>query len=193
MILPKQEGSLSQDRSGLEIEACNEHALGPALTPALAVLLDTCFPDTFEGRTYYKQLPHFRLLAGVGNTLVGQVGIDARIIRVGDACLSVFGIIDLCVAPGWRGQGFGGRLLDRAAGIAMAGQVDALIAMADRPCIYARHGFQALTPAPCRWLAINDRRSMALVDRDMGQCFRYRTLQPAGWPGGPVDLLGYLF
>ncbi len=80
-----------------DIEVVQEHALSERDLAMLRQLLDDCLPDTFIGRTYVKQLPHFRLLARDGDRLIGQLGLDFRVIRVGPAILHIFGIIDLCV------------------------------------------------------------------------------------------------
>ncbi len=77
----------------------NEFLLSNGRIAALRNLLNTCFPDTFQGRTYYKQKPSFRIFADLGGQMVGQVGIDFRAIRVGDALINIFGVVDLCVVP----------------------------------------------------------------------------------------------
>ena len=60
---------------------------------ALAALLDQCFPSTFEGRFFFKQEPHSRIVAHAGNILVGQVGIDRRVISVNGKILKIIGTL----------------------------------------------------------------------------------------------------
>ncbi|MDR3514458.1 MAG: GNAT family N-acetyltransferase [Azospirillaceae bacterium] len=170
-----------------------EFSLNRHRNAALARLLDSCFPDTFEGRTYFKQRPHFRIFAESRGALIGQMGIDFRVIGVGDSFMNIFGIVDLCVAPQSRGRGIGSFLIDEAERLAAAGQVDAMVAMADRHDLYAAKGYRNLNPARCRWLAIDERRSVDLIERDMTYCFLYKCLKPVTWPDGDIDLLGYLF
>ena len=62
----------------------------------LQLLLQECFAG-YPGRSYFKLPPHFRYLAMTGSGgVAAQVGVEYRIIRVGDAVLRTFGIVDLC-------------------------------------------------------------------------------------------------
>ncbi len=81
----------------LIIEFASEQEITVAAHRELAKLLNCSFPNIFEARTYFKQLPHHRLIAKNGERTVGQMGIDHRIIRVGDEIVSIAGVIDLCV------------------------------------------------------------------------------------------------
>jgi hypothetical protein len=48
-------------------------------------------------RSYFKQLPHYRLLKYEGSVLIGYAGIDYRAIRVGREVYKIFGVMDMCV------------------------------------------------------------------------------------------------
>lgn len=91
----------------IQVVAIPEYAITGEVRRQLQVLLDECFPETFDGRTYFKQLPHLRLLAMDGESVAGQVGIDGRIVNVGGTVVSIFGLIDLAVHPARRGQRIG--------------------------------------------------------------------------------------
>ena len=171
----------------------NEFSLSSGRIAALSNLLEVCFPDTFQGRTYYKQKPNFRLFAELFGQTVGQIGIDFRVVRVGNAFIDIFGIVDLCVMPEKRRGGIASLLMDEAERLAIAGQVDAMVAMADRHDLYVEKGYHNLTPARCRWLAIDDVRSIDLVERNLDYCFMYKNLKDKPWPSGNIDLLGHLF
>src|SRR5690554_4107227 len=67
----------------LRIASLPEHSITSEVSSQLQDLLEECFPGWLEGRTYYKQLPHFRLMAMDAERVVGQVGVDGRIINVG--------------------------------------------------------------------------------------------------------------
>ena len=158
---------------------------------ALRELLDGCFPGWFEGRTFYKQEPHKRVLAFSGSRLVGQVGLDFRVINVAGQIVKIVGVIDVCVAEPFRNNGIGRKLLFQAE--AVSGGRDFALLMADCQALYVRCGYKALSNAPTRWLAIEDLQSHSVIERDLGDCFMYKPLQGAAWPGGAIDLLGYLF
>ena len=75
-------------------------------------LYNACFSENLS-RSYFKQLPHFRYLVFEHNLLIAQMGVDYRVIRVGDCVFSIFGVIDLCVEASYRKQGIASNLLTR--------------------------------------------------------------------------------
>jgi len=68
-----------------------------------------------------------------------------------------------------------------------------VVLMADNQAIYAKSGYVSLKPALTKWLAIEDLRSHSIMERDLSDCFMYKSLQDTKWPDGEIDLLGYLF
>jgi len=154
---------------------------------------EECFPETFEGRTYFKQLPHVRLLAKEGESIVGQVGIDGRVVNVEGTSVSIFGLIDLAVHPARRGKRVGTLLLAEAERIARVCEREFLVLMANRHDLYLKEGYVRVQPALTKWLAIEDRQSVELTDQDLGDCFLVKPLTERTWPAGKIDMLGYLF
>lgn len=163
----------------------------PTRDAAIADLLDTCFDGVHEGRTFYKQIPHERLLAWSGSDLMGHVGMDYRVVRVGEATVPILGIIDLCVSPAVRRQGIGAALL-RGAEERAKGQSFAL-AMADDPRLYHQTGYSLLRATHVTFLAIDEVRCHSVISRDLSEIFMVKPLSGDTWPDGPIDLLGYLF
>ena len=137
----------------------------------LIELLDDAFPEIFEGRTFYKQQPHHRLLAFAHERLVGHIGIDLRAITIGDKVHEILGISDLCVLPEMRGQSVGSALIDAAERVGVGR--DFAILFADDHRIYETNGCHLIEPALTRWLAIDDLRSHSVIKRD---------LMTASWP-----------
>ena len=175
----------------MELRSVEAHALTEGPTQQITTLLEASFSDTFAGRTFYKQEPHRRVLALDGDRLVGQVGVDARIINVGGHILRIVGVVDLCVSPSYRGTGVGSVLLEAVEQQAVSR--DFVVLMADRDDLYVRHGYRRLAPALTRWLAIEDLRSWGVIERDLGGCFMLKPMSTRDWPDGKIDLLGYLF
>ena len=163
----------------------------PGLDAAIASLLDACFDGVHGGRTWFKQIPHERLLAWSGGDLMGHVGIEYRVVRVGEAFLPIVGIVDLCVAPAARRQGIGAALLHRVETRAR-GQSFAL-AMVDDPRLYQRSGYSLLHAANVTFLAIDELRCHSVIRRDLSEIFMVKQLTCDAWPDGPIDLLGHLF
>ncbi|RCS22033.1 GNAT family N-acetyltransferase [Phyllobacterium salinisoli] len=113
--------------NGYNILSINEHQIDQLKFGQIVQLLDECFPDTFNGRPYFKQLPHFRYLVFQHETLIGHMGIDHRVVKVGGKALRIFGIIDLCIKRDHRHAGIAGRLLHSVETLAMSSNVDFLV------------------------------------------------------------------
>lgn len=175
------------------IEHLAETSIDMATESELAKLLDSCFPDTFEGRTYFKQLPHARLLHRQDGQICGQLGLDFRVIRVGDEIIRILGVIDLCVTPSLRLQRRATTMLDRVAAIAEQARADFQILFADNPALYRRNGYKIVKPAQVSWLAIEDRKTYGVIERDMTGILMARPTSSRSFPRGTIDLLGYLF
>ena len=87
-----------------------EAEIGADLSSRLQSLLQACFPG-YPGRSYFKLPPHFRYLAMTSSQgVAAQMGVEFRVIRVGDTVVRTFGVIDLCVRQSQRSRGLAGRL-----------------------------------------------------------------------------------
>ena len=158
---------------------------------ALVNLLDDSFPETFNGRTFYKQQPHHRLLAFEQDRLIGHAGLDFRVITVAGKLYEIVGIIDLCVAADRRGLGIGTALI-RASEAFDVGR-DFSLLFADDHRVYEANGYRRIVPAHTRWFAIDELRSHSVIERDLSDCFMAKSLGTVPWPSGDIDLLGHLF
>ena len=178
---------LGRPPDGVTLRQAGREDDGPALTD----LLERAFPGMFEGRTFFKQQPHGRLLAFSGTRLVGHVAYDLRVITVGGAPFEILGIIDLCVASDKRGTGIGSALM-RA--VLKSGQGrDFAVLCTENPEFYRTLGFTNVSPAPTRWFAIESLQSHSVIERDLSDCLMIKPLGRRVWPAGKIDLLGYLF
>jgi GNAT superfamily N-acetyltransferase len=102
----------------MHIERVEEFAIASQVFAQVQGLLPIAFPDYPSERPYFKLRPHFRYLAWDDETLVGQMGVDHRVIRVGTALLSIFGVIDLCVAPRYQHRSLATQMLELLAVLA---------------------------------------------------------------------------
>ncbi len=180
------------DPSKLRLQALAEDALDGAARRATIALLRQCFPAFFDDRPYFKQLPHWRLLARLDGELVGHVGVDHRVVRVGDVALRIFGLIDLCVAPQKRSSGISREMIRCVEERARLAEVPHLVLFADDDRLYARCGFRGID-ADVRWLAIDDHRTLGIQEEQLSDTMMVKDLAGAPWPAGEVDMLGYLF
>jgi predicted N-acetyltransferase YhbS len=161
----------------------------------LQKLLAECFPDFLSERTYYKQLPHGRLLATIGGRIVGQIGFDYRAVRSGKSVLQVVGIVDVCVDAGFRRRGVAEAMLMQLEKLVENGDADALVALADDPRLFIALGYHQVDPA-IRWFSIEDRRSVDLVERRLGGVMLVKPIREAAKAVDlqvSLDFLGHLY
>lgn len=80
-----------------------EAEIGEGLSRQLQSLLQECFPG-YPGRSYFKLPPHFRYVAMTsGGVVAGQMGVELRVIRVGEHVVRTFGS-STCVSAGASGH-----------------------------------------------------------------------------------------
>jgi GNAT superfamily N-acetyltransferase len=176
----------------LEYEKLQEYQIGPELDLELRALLKLNFPQ-YEDRRYYKQLPRFRYLARFNGELIGHLGIEHRMIKLGDTPHSIFGAIDLCTKEEYRNQGIASELLAQLGREAASYGIDFLVCFADDHRLYERDGFQR-TDNVVRWLKIHDHESIGIGEENLGSILLVKQIGNTPWRGGLlVDLLGYLF
>jgi N-acetylglutamate synthase-like GNAT family acetyltransferase len=181
--------SMSQDFPTTQVA---EHELTPSDREQLQALLADCFPEHLTQRIYYKQLPQFRLLIHENGDVVAQVGVEHRVIRVGDAVHRVFGVIDLATHSAHRGRGLAGALLERLEATAREYGVEFVILFADDQRLYERRGY-VQADNTLKFLGIDEHQSVGVLERSLPEAFMVLEVGESRWLPGLVDLLGYLF
>jgi GNAT superfamily N-acetyltransferase len=174
-----------------EVKRFPEAEINPELHRALEDLLGACFPG-YPARSYFKIPPHFRYVVTDGAVAQAQMGVELRVIRVGDQILRTFGVVDLCVRDDRRGQGLAGRLLAEATAYAAACGMDFVLLFADEDSLYRRNGFVRVDN-PLTWVKINDHATIGLARAVTPHELMVRPVGGAVWPSGEIDLLGHVF
>lgn len=113
--------------------------------------------------------------------------------RIGAEVVPILGIIDLCVMPHLRHEGRASAILDMATHIATERRAEFTMLFADDADLYLRSGYQPVNPAVVTWLAIEDRATYGVEERDFGGILLARAVAGKEFPKGTIDLLGYLF
>jgi Acetyltransferase (GNAT) domain len=157
----------------------------------LQLLLQACFPG-YPDRSYFKLPPHFRYLAMSGPVVVAQMGVELRVIRVGDSVVRTLGVVDLCVRAGERSRGLAGRLLAKVTGFARGREMDFIILFADDDRLYTAHGWARVTNR-CSWVKIDDHTTLGLAIEADPDAMMVKAVGERAWPQGNADLLGHLF
>jgi predicted N-acetyltransferase YhbS len=186
---------VSGERGGGEavtVRRVAEAEIGEGLSGQLQSLLQECFPG-YPDRSYFKLPPHFRYVATTGGGAVaGQMGVELRVIRVGDDVVRTFGVVDLCVSGSERSRGLAGRLLAEVTDFARACGMAFIILFADDDRLYARHGWARVSNR-CSWVKINDHTTLGLASQVDPGVMMAKAVGDRAWPAGDVDLLGHLF
>jgi GNAT superfamily N-acetyltransferase len=178
-------------RHGLEIRRINDWEMDAALRQQVEVLVRTCFPG-YPARGYSKLPPHERYLATLGDVLVAHVGIEHRLLRVGDHVFKARGIADLCVSEGHRSHGIATSLLVEITTYAQSCGVDFVVLFADKHDVYLRSGW-TLVGNLCSWVKIDEHRTLGIAAGTLGDCMMVKPIGDHVWPSGEVDMLGHVF
>ncbi|MCA9006092.1 MAG: GNAT family N-acetyltransferase [Planctomycetaceae bacterium] len=176
----------------MQIEEKIEYDINPQLHDEITRLRNDCFPEHSTNRSYFKQLPHFRFLAYEEGLLVGQMGIDHRVISVGESVFSIFGVIDLCVSSSYRNRGIATALLEQLSALAREKGIDFLFLVADDYRLYEKNGFQPVSTS-LTWLRIDEHKNYGVGMERIENELMIKQTGKKVWPDEPVDLLGYLF
>jgi ribosomal protein S18 acetylase RimI-like enzyme len=176
----------------LEIVKKNEYELNNLEKAGLQTLLKSAFPDCLSSRIYFKQLPHFRLIGSIENTIIGQVGVDHRVISLNGNSKSIFGIIDLCVDSAHKRKGLAEEMILEIESLAKENKIDFIVLFADDQRLYHRLGFQSVSNR-CKWLGIDEHKTVGIIQDSLADCMMIKKTGNSEWQNEDVDMLGYLF
>ena len=180
------------DDEAITVVRVAEPEIGANVSGRLQSLLQTCFPG-YPARSYFKLPPHFRYLAMTSHgDVAAQMGVEFRVIRVGDRVVRTFGVVDLCVTDSERSRGLASRLLADVTALAHSCGMAFVVLFADDDRLYARNGWARVTNR-CSWVQINDHVTLGLARLADPDAMMVKALGEQAWPDGDVDLLGHLF
>ena len=156
-------------------------------------LLADCFPGFGFGpsRLHFKQLPAWRLLATEEDRVAGHLALEHRRIGTASGPATIFGIIDVCVAPAMRRRSLASSMLLLVEALAAEHQIDFLVLFARDARLYERHGFER-APNPLRWVKIHEHETLGIGEGSLDELM-VKPVAGRAWPAGPVDLLGHTF
>ena len=183
---------MNADGEAITVIRVAEAEIGADLSGRLRSLLQACFPG-YPDRSYFKLPPHFRYVAMTGGgDVAAQLGVEFRVIRVGDAVLRTFGVVDLCVTDSERSRGLAARLLADLTEFAQTCGMAFIVLFADDDRLYTRNGWTRVTNR-CSWLRINDHVTLGLAGPEDTGVMMVKATGEQPWPEDDVDLLGHLF
>jgi predicted N-acetyltransferase YhbS len=177
----------------LRYELIDEYRIGRELREQIRLLLHECFPEEkfTQTRTYLKQLPQKRMLAFDGNSPVGHIGIEHRVIAIGAAPAQIVGLIEVVVSPNYRQQGVASRMISMILQEYSQGTAEFAMLFATDSRLYEKHGFHRQRNK-LTWLKIDEHKNFGLGEEVLPELM-IKELTDRKWTGEPVDLLGYQF
>lgn len=187
----KEQLDRTSGQDQLMLERVEEYQLSPQQHQLITDLLRGVFDVYPAGRSYYKQLPHFRLLAWEQDQLVGHLAAECRIINVGGEPVKVFGIADLCVAATHQQRRIATRLVAELEELGRQYAMEFLVLLTTEPAIYQALSFTA-RKANCCWLLISNFQTLGVMRRSVDNIM-VKPLSGRAWPGGDIDFLGHIF
>ena len=185
-------GGAKADDEAITVARVAEPEIGANLSSRLQSLLQACFPG-YPERSYFKLPPHFRYLVMTSDgDVVAQMGVEFRVIRVGDSVLRTFGVVDLCVTQSERSRGLAARLLTELTELARSCGMAFVVLFADDDRLYTRNGWARVTNR-CTWVRINDHATLGIAWQEDTGAMMVKAIGEQAWPDGDVDLLGHVF
>jgi ribosomal protein S18 acetylase RimI-like enzyme len=176
----------------MEILKINEYDIDIELEKKILNLLIESFPEVYpKDRIYYKQMPHFRYLAFDKATLIGQVGLDYRVMNLNGIVIKVLGIIDICIKKEYRGKGIGSKLLEIIECFSIAHKLDFLLLFTDVETFYEKSGFIKVKNV-CKWTKIDEHKTLGIGEEEIKELM-IKKIGNKVWKDGYLDMLGYLY
>lgn len=179
----------------IDIETREEIFLTSSDDQEIAALLADAFgqhgDDGFEGRSYFKQRHHLRVLGRIEGRLVGHIALCFRAIHAAGEYIPIIGLAEVATAPDLGGKGIASRLLKHTIEVSHKTQADFILLFGDHP-VYARNGFRSVSNT-LRYTVVEGGRSEQVVTAPTTY-LQIMPLTDKRWDDlAEVDLLGHLF
>lgn len=175
----------------MQIERIEEMRLTRADDVAIGRLLDAAFNTEFNGRSFYQNRHHTRLLVRQGGDVIGHMAVSVRAIRMGDTLCHAAGLAEVATHPDHRGEGIATALMHAAIGEARASVADFFVLFGDQP-LYAASGFVPFDNVVARQ-DMTDARGGA-IKTDRKDKLMVMSLSDLAWdPTARIDLMGFAF
>jgi N-acetylglutamate synthase-like GNAT family acetyltransferase len=180
----------------MKFEFIDEFKINEKTKNQISELLKICFSDEdYGGRTYFKQIPQYRILVKENGNLIGQLGLDYRIMTINKKPIRVLGVIDLLVSPEKQKLGIGTKMLDKLNRIAEQNRinVDFILLVADKHKFYEKSGFK-LTKQNVKWFATENHINYGIQEGKFDNCLMIKQIGRTKWEDDTeLDMLGYWY
>lgn len=185
------------NKNTISIQFINEFEIDLHVSQQINQLLQASFPYVhYEKRIYFKQLPHYRILAYQKNKIIGQLGIDYRAMLMNNTIIKVWGLIDLCIDADYKRKGIAKCLLNEALEKANANKenIDFIFCVTDVPDFYLKNNFNVAQINKATWLKIDNHINLGIGNEHITDThFMYKAIGNKQWQPGSLDWLGYMY
>ena len=173
------------------IERIEEMRLTPEDEQGIVTLLHRAFGTDFDGRSYYKQRHHLRLVWRDDGRIIGHMALCMRDVRLADRLTPIIGLAEVATDPDHRGRGIASALMVAAIEEAKASLAEFFLLFGDQP-LYAASGF---VPQANPYIAIGmDGARTGQVESRAAEALMVLPLRGGTWDGAAtLDLLGPVF
>lgn len=175
----------------MQIERIPEWAISPADEAQITALLARCFTTDFDGRSYFKQRHHLRLIVRNEGRIIGHMALLFRAVRLGDRLVDIAGLAEVATDPDHRGKGIAQTLLNAAMVEADASSAEFFLLFGNAT-LYSGNGFDKFSNR-LTYLDLSGAWT-GDVKVEAAEELMAKPLRGRPWPGtAPLDLLGTLF
>lgn len=174
----------------MQIERIEEVRLTIPDETQIAALMARAFPTAFNGRSYYHQRHHVRLVVRAPR-IIGHMALVFRDININGGLVPIIGLAEVATDPDHRGKGIAGALLQAAIAEARASLATHMLLFGDAK-LYAAAGFQPVQNK-MRYVVIHNARTVR-TQTARADSLMVLPLRDDPWPdGADLDMLGHLF
>ncbi len=171
----------------LSLSADDDQQIGQLLNAAFARMGD----DGYNGRSFYKQRHHLRIIAREDGQIIGHIALLFREIRMGTRLTPIIGLAEVATHPDQERQGIASALLKETINRSRKGLADFIVLFGDHP-IYAKHGFKTHANS-LRYVVLDDCITHKIIER-VDDALMVLPLRDTVWDvDSEVDLLGHIF
>lgn len=175
----------------MHFERREEFSINSNINANIQVLLQACFPDYPSHQTYFKQVPHSRILVWEKETLIGHASLEYRKIKVGETIMKAFLIGDICVLPAFQHQNIASKIIAKIEALSQENGLDLMIVTVSDTALYKKNGFVVVDNI-CRWVILQNHSTLGVIERNLNNSLMVKTLGKLIWREGTIDFMGHI-
>ncbi|HHC7361176.1 N-acetyltransferase [Vibrio parahaemolyticus] len=119
------------------------------------------------------------------------MGLDYRVVSVGDEIYKVLGVSDFCVEQSSQRNGIGTAMLSQLSEYASSKDVDFIILISDLDAFYTANGYLRLSSLSS-WLRIHEHKNYGVAVDQVDDLY-VKPISGKTWAVGHIDWLGYMY